>query len=518
MMPPLLTLRYQLTSTTGWKRRFLLMALGVCATLALPPFFVFPLLIVSCSGLYWMVSGSPSPRAAFFTGWWWGLGFFVSGLYWICISLTIDMARFGWLIPFALIGLNGIIALYPALACWLYRRTNIGGIAGILLFCVLWSLTEYMRGILFTGFPWNYIGYTWTITPATMQPASIVGIHGLTLLTILLATLPAGLGYGYSKRIFLTTWMLWAVCVAWGVMRIPAEVAYDDTVNLRIVQANIPQELKWNNQHEVKGVQKHLSLSLQESDRPITHLIWPETAIVYALNHEPQLIRMLRNMLHEKKVLLTGALRTEDDVDTFKVWNSVYAIDAKHGIASFYDKHHLVPFGEFVPFRSILPVGKITHGSVDFSRGEGAVSLPIPNAPDVSPLVCYEAIFPDQAVAPDSRPGWLLNLTNDAWFGRSTGPYQHFNMVRVRAVEQGLPLIRAAGTGISAVIDPYGRIVASLDLNQTGIIDSLLPLPITQTFYAEHGNVNYVIMLLSIMIFIGFLYRNEKINLSKQIP
>lgn len=470
------------------KRTLAAFLFGASAALALPPFFVLPMLAISVCGWFVLARTATSARQAFFTGWWWGLGFFIGGLYWMCISLLVDAEKFAWLIPFCLIGLNGVIALYPALATlafWkLSQKYSPDLIRASLAFIGCWSVSEYLRSILFTGFPWNLVGYSWTMWTPAMQSASVIGIHGLTLITMLLAISP--LWFKTNRKCFITAWGLWAIILVWGVARIPSDIATTDT-HLRIVQAAIPQTLKWDPQGRVNGIKKHMELSKQESDITPDILIWPESAVPFAINQEPRLIDDLANLVPANGALITGGLR----IDGKKYYNSIYAI-TQNGIAASYDKRHLVPFGEFVPFRTILPLDKITPGDTDFSQGTGEKKLEIAGLPAFAPLVCYEAIFPIQA----EYTSWILNLTNDAWFGNSTGPYQHFHMTRFRAVETGLPLVRAANTGISAVIDPYGRVAESLGHNMSGMINAALPEPIEETFFQYFGNLLYFLILL----------------------
>jgi len=264
------------------------------------------------------------------------------------------------------------------------------------------------------------------------------------------------------------------------------------------VQANIDQRLKWEESERVNTLKKYLALSTQAGAAPVTHVVWPETALPYFLSTEPELLRILAQVVPPGGMLLTGAVRVDPPtVRPQQVWNSVHAIDEQGRVVATYDKFHLVPFGEYVPLRNILPLDKITPGTSDFAAGPGPMTLIVPGLPPVSPLVCYEAIFPG-AVTPSSgpRPAWLLNVTNDAWFGDSAGPRQHFASARLRAIEEGLPLVRAANTGISAVVDPYGRVRAQLDLGRQGVIDSPLPEALPATLYARWGNAVLLLLLL----------------------
>lgn len=261
-------------------------------------------------------------------------------------------------------------------------------------------------------------------------------------------------------------------------------------VRLRLVQANIDQRLKWQESERVNTLRKYLALSSQPGAGPITHVVWPETALPYFLSTEPELLRVLAQVVPPGGLLLTGAVRADPPGTVpVQVWNSVHAIDDRGQVVATHDKFHLVPFGEYVPLRGILPIDKITPGASDFSAGPGPGTLVLPGLPPVSPLVCYEAIFPGAVTArTGQRPQWLLNVTNDAWFGQSAGPHQHFASARLRAVEEGVPMVRVANTGISAVIDPYGRVLASLALGREGVLDAALPEALPPTPFARFGN------------------------------
>jgi apolipoprotein N-acyltransferase len=283
-------------------------------------------------------------------------------------------------------------------------------------------------------------------------------------------------------------------------------------VRLRLVQANIDQRLKWQDGERVRTLQKYLALSTQPGNPPVTHVVWPETALPYLLSTEPELLRIVARVVPPGGLLLTGAVRVEQPgPQPGRVWNSVHAIDDQGRIVATYDKFHLVPFGEYVPLRHILPIDKITPGTSDFAAGPGPSTVRLPGLPAASPLVCYEAIFPGAVTAPSGpRPQWLLNVTNDAWFGHSAGPHQHFASARLRAVEEGLPLVRAANTGISAVIDPYGRVRAELGLGREGVLESSLPAALPPTPYARFGNVAFLMLLMSAISLIVIMRRSAR--------
>ena len=491
----------------GVRRYIVACVLGLLATATLPPLHILPLAFVAFSGLFLLIHSAKTGKQAFWTGWWFGLGHFVSGLYWFAFALLTDAEKFGWMIPFAVFGISGILALYVALVGWISIKIPMRHtVSKLFVFSVLWVAIEWARAYLFTGFPWNLIGYAWAISDEIIQLGSVVGIYGLSLLYMTVALAPvlfidiarSRIRYSLSGIILL---LLPVIAWSGGTMRLAqAEHNVVEGVTLRIVQANIEQHHKWKPELRAAHLQKYMKLTQQDGLEDVTHVIWPEAALPYMVDGAPWLLTLLRNMAPATGSLITGGVRTDfNNTNDYHVWNSLYSISRKNGIESFYDKFHLVPFGEYIPFRSILPVDKITHGSKDFSSGSGPQILTMPHLPPFLPLICYEVIFPQHLMNSEGA-SWILNITNDAWFGNSSGPYQHFTMARMRAIEQGIPLVRAANTGISAIINSYGITEKKLGLLQTGIMDTSLPSAISnRSTYSRYGNL----FLLVIIIMIG---------------
>jgi apolipoprotein N-acyltransferase len=490
-----------LTALDGRRRWFWSFLLGVLAAGAMPPVDSAPLLAVAFSGLVWVMDGVRTRRAAFATGWWFGFGFFLAGLYWIAIALTVDVARFWWMMPFAAAGFPAGFALLTGLAtlaAWLAAPT---GFARILALAVAWSAAEWLRGHILTGFPWNLIGYAWAGSfpggLAVLQSTSVIGIYGLSFLTVLAALVPAAVATPQRRR-WLPVAAAVALVVVPGVLggaRLAAgDVGTAPGVRLRLVQPSIPQALKMSPAGNEAVLRTHLALSAQPGNP--TAVIWSEAAAAYYVNRDEAARRLIASVVPPGGLVLTGALRTDPAPERpLHVWNSLAAIDGEGRLVASYDKAHLVPFGEYVPWRHILPIEKITAGNVDFSAGPGLRTLALPGLPPVGPLICYEVIFPAAVVDEAHRPAWLLNLTNDGWYGRSSGPYQHFAIARTRAVEEGLPVVRSANNGISGVVDPYGRVTARLGLDAVGVLDAALPTPIAPTLYARFGDLLYAAML-----------------------
>lgn len=490
------SLARRLSSFRGWRRRGALAGLGALAALALPPIHLIPVLLITLPGLVWIWDGSRGAWARFGAGWWWGFGFYSAGFYWIANALLIDPLRFGWMIPFATLGLGGLMAVFLGLATWAAGLAGARGPGRILLLAAAWMVSEWLRTFVLTGFPWNPIGSVWDPVLPMLQVGALAGIHGLSLLTVLVFALPAAVADTGSWR--MRTGAL-AVAAAlplaasgWGAARLathPTEML--PGLRLRLVQPDTAQASKWRDDMRGRILADLVALSRGPGFNAITDVIWPETAAPFFLDLDAVHRAYAAEAAPPGGLLLTGAPRvTPPGTEPLRMWNSLMAIDSAGHVHGIYDKVHLVPFGEYVPLRRILPLAKITHGGIDFSAGPGHRTLDLPNLPPVSPLICYEAIFPGAVVGRgQERPQWLLNITNDGWFGRSAGPYQHLAAARMRAVEEGLPLARAANTGISAVFDGLGRTVASLPLGARGIVDSPLPRALEEaTPYGRWGD------------------------------
>lgn len=516
MMSRLRACATSLQALRGWKRSLAAYLLGVLAMFTLPPFYLFPLLIPAFSGLYLLVDAAPTRWRMFKDGWFWGWGYYMCGLYWFCIALLTDAEAFAWLIPFALFGLTGVIAIYSGVACWLmaFVKKHSAGPGRILAFAGVYTLIELARGHLFTGFPWNLPGYSLGYSLASLQLASLIGIYGLTFVAVLLAVSPVLLLHAHPRntgRLALgILWAAYAATLLWGYARIPeGPTPATPGVKLRLVQANIAQNHKWDPALVRQGMEEHIRLMHAPGLEAITHIIWPETAVPYVFMEHTGLAKALAEALPAGKYLVTGTLRADStDYKTMHIWNSLIALSHEGAIKGSYDKAHLVPFGEFQPLRSFVPKEWMTPvGEKDFSWGIASQTLDWPGLPPMLPLICYEAIFPEMAEA-NTRPAWLLNVTNDAWFGLSTGPRQHFEMARLRAVEQGVSLVRVANTGISAVVDPYGRITASLPLGTQGILDSELPSGLENpTIYYKYHRVGLPLLFL---LMAGLTLRRRK--------
>lgn len=479
----------RLLSLNGWRAAGVSYLAGALMAPAFAPFYLWPVVAISLPVFFTLLRAADSSRQAAVRGFMFGYGYFMAGTWWIANSMLVDVAKFAWMMPFSILGLSAVLALFFALLGWLKFRLRAHSVLhDVLRFAVLWVVVEYLRSVGALGFPWNLAGYVALASDHTAQLASLSGTFGLSLLVVVAGTLPVlALGDApYRQRVLglALPLLLLVMLYGYGAWRMPQSVPLTGTL-VRMVQPNIAQVVKHTRegQREAIGVLARLT---QDSRADVT--VWPETAYPFTLRG-----RMTPPLRPAHGVLLAGAVRVEEDAD-IRVYNSVIALN-DHALTDVYDKHQLVPFGEFVPLRSVLPIEKITPGDMDFSRGEGPRTLTIEGVPPVSPLVCYEAIFPWMAVDEAHRPAWMLNVTNDAWYGDSPGPHQHFDMTRMRAVEQGLPLVRVANTGISAMIDPYGRVLTAMQLDERGARETLLPAPLQPTFYAKYREILTLLLL-----------------------
>lgn len=461
--------------------------------LAFAPFYYWWVMPLALPLFYLVLEAAPARRHALRRGFGFGYGYFMAGTYWIANALAVDSAQFGWLIPISILGLSAVMGLWFALfggVVWWARSGNAP--CDVLRFALLWVVLEYLRTLGIFGFPWNLLGYAALASERVAQLASLMGVYGLSLLMMPLALLPViWLKQNISERargVYSAAALIALIAsYGFGMARMPTQSEMTGT-RVRVVQPNIPQSLKWTQDGRLQSLRIHAELSQLQTEAPVPPIIiWSETAMPFTLYPDSVWPARLSGLLPPRSTLITGAVRGDDSGATLQVWNSIVAIDGAGILRASYDKHQLVPFGEFVPLRHILRLNKITPGTTDFSRGPGPQTQAFEDVPPYSPLVCYEIIFPWLAVNEAERPAWIMNATNDAWYGDSPGPYQHFSMSRLRAIEQGLPVVRAANTGISAVIDPYGRPVRSLPLNERGIIDQALPKALEPTFYAKHA-------------------------------
>jgi len=511
----------------GWRRALIAFLAGAASTLALAPTNLWPVMFVTFPPLVWLLDGAAAVRwggagAGFAIGWWFGFGYFLAGLYWIGAAFLVDANTFGWLLPFAVTLLPAGLAVFTGLGIAVARLMWAPGRFRILTLAAALSSAEWLRGHVLTGFPWNTFGYALTTPLPLAESVAIFGIWGLTFVAVAVFASPAVMADEAGRPrwpvmpIMLPGSVL-AILALYGTVRLarnPTEMV--DGVRLRIMQPNIPQDERFSYAARQQVMDRYVALSeragvaMQEDEaasglRAVTHLIWPESAFPFFLTREPDALATIAEMLAPSTTLITGAASRAEPVpgrSGLRAYNSLYVIDHNGTILASYDKLHLVPFGEYLPLQDFLEgigLSQLTKVPGGFLAGERRRKIAVPGAPEMLPLICYEIIFPAEAVPKGERPGWLLNLTNDAWFGISTGPYQHFQQAKVRAIEEGLPLIRAANSGISAVIDPLGRVIGELPLGHEGVLDSALPRPAEITIYARIGDLSFLFAIAATM-------------------
>ncbi len=513
-----------LAARRPWQRMGLAFLLGALATAAFAPLYAIPVLLVSFPGLILLLEATPSKKGAFWVGWFFGFGHFLTGFYWVANALAIAGAP-----PAAAIALPLGMALYTGVAGLLYRVIGRFVPSRVLLFALCWALAEWLRGHVITGFPWNLAAYAWAFSDAMSQFASVAGAYGMTLVTAAIAASPVllvgakpGAWRGPAGA---------AACVlalfAFGAIRLAAADAEPaGRPMVRAVQPDIAQDEKWLPKNFHRNFTDHLLLSEGPGNKSIDLFAWSEAAVPYQLDiDEPGRWRVAQ-VGRPGAVVVTGFPRVEQLPDGKpRFFNSMIFIGEDGKTLATFDKAHLVPFGEYVPlkgmFRALdvvfealglsMRFRKVVEGGGDFTPGEGPRVITLPGLPPVSPLVCYEVIFPGAVTPAGQRPDWLLNITNDAWYGEWAGPLQHLAIARFRSIEEGLPMLRAAGTGISAIIDAHGRVISELGIGKRGVVDGRLPAPIAPTLYARWGDwVFWAMMAVAALLVLGRRWRNQQ--------
>lgn len=474
----------------GWRRAVVALIAGAFAVLAEPPFdfmaagFVaFPLLVLLLDGEAAVPGAGFLRRLApsFATGWWFGFGFFLAGLWWIGNALLFEADRFAWALPIATMALPALLAVYFGLAtalaalCW---RNEIGRIFAL---AAAFGLTEWLRSFLFTGFPWNPLGQMAMPAPLLMQSSALVGPFAMNALAVLLFALPAlAVRRRYRRLAVLFGLTLFSAHAGFGYFRLAAPFDENPAIALRIVQPSTPLGGIWTGEGRDRIFSDLIALTTQPVQTTVMPelVVWPETAVPFLFAEKPEALSAIGDALAPGQMLMAGAVRNEGgEADRF--YNSLVAIDEKGAILDAADKVHLVPFGEYVPLPSLMRaigVEQIAQQIGGYTPANRRRLITAPNGRVFLPLICYEAIFPAEVAADAGKADVLINLTVDTWFGDTPGPWQHLRQTQLRAVETGLPVIRAANSGISAIIDSRGRILDALALGAAGVLDARLPL------------------------------------------
>ncbi len=506
-----------------WSQVFGCIGLGVLASLAYAPISAIPCAFVAFPlWLYILqIHQKSSWQRIFVLGWSFGLGYFTGGLYWITFSLGTDISAFWWLIPFSLLGIPSILSIYIGLIAVILQRVHCTGISRCFWFASLWTIAEVTWGSGSLGLPWNPLGSMWSSFSPLLQSVSVIGVYGLTLITALWVSTPILLEKHKLKMpqvIFITCQVVILVgASSWGMIR-PHTTPTAELENppfIRLVQPSLPQDLDWSPEKAGEQFFNLMNLSSTTTERLPDLIVWPESALPLLLDENTQARETIAKILKPDAFLLSGSLRREfNGGEKPKVYNSMVIVDAGGNVITNYDKTHLVPFGEYLPLRQLIPdsITKITAGETDFSRGQGLKTISLGEFPAFSPLICYEVIFSGQVISSKSpRAQWILVITNDAWYGHTSGPYQHLQLTRLRSIEEGLPLVRAANSGISAVFDAFGREIIRKDLGEKGVVDAELPPALRNpTLFSLYGQLIFIILLASFVL-LGMAFRKPPI-------
>lgn len=520
-----------IATATGWRRHAIAAVAGLAGALILAPLNFGVALIVPMCVASWLLDGlaarSPrTARAAFADGWWMGFGYHLAGFWWLGAAFLVD-PQFTALLPLGVIGVPAVLALFTGtgfvVAHLLWRPDG----WRVLALATGLGAAEWARGHWFSGFPWNTFGMALGGSLVPAQLASLVGLDGLTLAAVALAAAPATLADRHPRRWIPTAGAatVLAAILAFGVLRLSeAPPPATPGVVIRLVQPGLRPDEKFSYENKDAIVESYLALSrgFDPSKRialaDVTMLVWPESPFPFILTREPAVLDKIAALLPPRTTLVTGAAREEeraadrDHPARSDYYNAILVIDHDGRIVDSYDKVHLVPFGEYLPLDGVLRrLGLQNFVAVPggFTAGRGRTPLDVPGLPPAVPLICYEAIFPGAAVQGRPRPRYLLNITNDGWFGVTTGPWQHFAQARLRSIEQGLPMVRGAATGISAFVDAYGRVEGALPLGEAGILDGSLPGTLPPPPYTRSPHFAAIVIVVNALI-LGLFRRRRR--------
>jgi apolipoprotein N-acyltransferase len=488
---------------------------GLLSGLIFAPFFVFPF-IITLGILSYHTSNAISKNQAFSYGFYFGFGHFFVGLYWVTFAILVYIDDFWWAIPFSLFGLPLFMSLFIGFTCAVSNLCKKLPMFN-LCFIISWAVFEWIRSWLFTGLPWNLIGYSLSFSTTLIQSASIWGIWGLNIIVAYVGTSAMHFllkkQFSLSKKHVILSALILTSLAIFGQYRLNKYPTIFSTVTARLVQPNIPQKEKWNSEDFFNSLQEHINLSVADSSLEAPGIIiWSESALPTVI-HNQQLLEILSSFLQPDQMLISGTINEKFINTKHKQYVSMHGIDSSGNIAFEYNKIHLVPFGEYIPLKNILNIKKLTHGVMDYSKGKQNQKV-IAKKLKIKPLICYEAIFPNLARTSNKEIDLIINISNDSWYGNSPGPYQHFYMTRMRAVENGLPLLRAANNGISSVIDPLGRILVATKLDTTTYLDSYVPHKIINpTIYSAYSQC--LILAFLILVLFGAELINLTWNISK---
>jgi apolipoprotein N-acyltransferase len=466
-----------------------------------PTYFTF--LWINITVLTLLIHFSKTYKEAFILGFLFGFGHFLTSIYWVSFAINVYAEAFWWFIPIALLGLPLILAFFIGFSSSIARFGK-DSIFFPIVFAVTWIIFEYVRSFIFTGFPWNLAGYSLSFSLTLIQIASKISIYGISFIIIYIfsgfAFYFIGKKQDFKIHVFLS-FIIIIIQVCFGAYRIEHYPTKFTNHKVRIVQASIKQEDKWDEEKLINNLNKHIELSEINNGFNPDIILWPESAIPFLINLKP-VRQSVSDFLSYGQILVSGSILQDGN----RSFVSLTGINQYSDLIFSYQKKHLVPFGEYIPLKKFIPMKKITNGFQDFSSGDTPHIISWKDL-KIRPLICYEVIFPDEIMADNKNSDLLINITNDAWYG-NIGPYQHLDIAKMRSIETGLPMIRAANNGISAVIDSVGRIVNKTNLNEITFIDSYMP---NKLKIAIHSNSSkYITLLLIIVSIIVFIFINKK--------
>ena len=488
--------------TIGMKhQKTAVFAAGALASLAFAPVFALPLFWASMVFVWLLCDNVKTYRRAATICYLFGFGFFMCGFYWIANALLVDAKTFGALYPVALFSLGGFFGIFMIVPFLLWHFFKNDGVwIKVLAFSASFVLMEYIRSFLLTGFAWNMLGTMFAFSALTIQFASVFGVYGLSFVALVLAGAVYAFCKGLKKSGMAVFCGISTFLVVFGFVRLEKYDNAPSDVKIRLVQPSIAQSMKWDEDTLTDNLMEHIKMSRAQPLNGVQFVVWSETASPFDPRRSAFVRAQIRQAVPEGGYLLFGLIRYDEE--SKKAYNSMSVIDEDGETVGFYDKHHLVPFGEYVPLRRFLPnfVRPIANLFSDLSAGEKLKNISLNCVFKFGALICYEIIFPDEVVNRKDKPSFLVVISNDAWYGKSFGPYQHLVSAKLRAVEEGVTIVRSAGSGVSALIGPTGEVIDSLGLNEKGILDVFLPFnPQVPTIYAVLGGKCVQLIMLAVL-------------------
>ncbi|WP_417476609.1 apolipoprotein N-acyltransferase [Maricaulis sp.] len=515
-------LRTRIAAASGWRLALILLTGGALSALAMAPVFAWPILIPTLAVLLWTVDGArrrPKPlRAAFVRGFLFGFGYFLAGMFWLAYAFINRGPEYIPLIPIAVPALAALLAAFWGGAMAAYALLAQRSEWRVLVFAVCIAVFEWLRGHMFGGLPWNLPAYAWPAGGAISQTASWFGVYGLTLLTILTLVSPAvAVGPVFNLKRTMPAMggiAILLIMFTFGALRLQQpDPGLEPGVRFRIVQSALTQREKWSEDGALLARDRYLALTASPGLEEVTHVLWPEGALPIYMLEDGATLSLIGEIFADDQVLMAGISRRVVGQEDETYFNSLAVLRYHSGtprIVGLYDKVLLAPFGESIPFSGLLSaIGFADFARLQYTPGAGPFVMDLPGAPPVMPLICYEGIFPGFVRAGAPRPAWLFNLSNDAWFGETSGPRQHVNQARYRSIETGLPMIRSASRGVSGVIDAFGRMPVAIPPGSDGVQDVDLPRPVAAPLYAFWGD--WPFWIISGFVIAGIILQRRKV-------